>query len=108
MGVQLLMPSLSIAGVVEPVGEGARALIEWAAGLGYRAVQLDGTMAGLRARELDRSGRRDLAALLRRLELGYSGLDLWVPEAHFVDGAQQDRAVAAVVAGLELSAELAR
>jgi sugar phosphate isomerase/epimerase len=110
--VELLRASLSIAGIVEPVAEsgggGPRGLIAWAAGLGYRAVQLDATMPGLRARELDRSGRRDLAALLRRLELGLSGLDLWIPESHFLDAAHQDRAAAAVVGALELSAELSR
>ncbi len=110
--VELLRASLSIAGIIEPVAEagggGPRALIAWAAGLGYRAVQLDATMPGLRARELDRSGRRDVAALLRRLELGLSGLDLWIPESHFVDAAHQDRAAAAVVGALDLSADLAR
>ena len=75
--------SLSLAGLTprEGVAMEPRAAIEWAAGLGYRAVQLDGAAAGVRARDLDRSGRRDLAALLRRLQLGFSGLDLWIPPA---------------------------
>jgi sugar phosphate isomerase/epimerase len=107
--VELLRTSLSIAGIVEPVsGGGPRGLIAWAAGLGYRAVQLDAAMSGLRPRELDRSGRRDLAAFLRRQELVLSGLDLWVPESHFADPAHQDRAAGAVKAALELSAELSR
>jgi sugar phosphate isomerase/epimerase len=71
-------------------------------------VQLDAALPGIRPRELDRSARRDLASLLRRSQLDLSGLDLWVPPAHFLDPAQQDRAVSAVVGGLELAAELAR
>jgi sugar phosphate isomerase/epimerase len=97
-------PSLSLAGLTDE--RGARERIEWAAGLGYRAVQLDGAL--LRARELDRSARRDLASLLRRLELGFSGIDLWIPPAHFVETGHVDRAVAAVVGAVELAAELAR
>lgn len=110
MGVLSPRISLSLAGITEPVAEplAPRPLIEWAAGLGYRAVQLDAAMPGLRPRELDRSGRRDLASLLRRSQLEFSGLDLWIPSAHFVDAAHQDRAVTAVVGALELSAELAR
>src|SRR5262249_50109421 len=69
--------------------------------------QLDAAAPGLRPRELDRSGRRDLAALLRRLELAFSGLDLWIPPSHFLDGANQDRAVGAIIAALELAHELA-
>jgi sugar phosphate isomerase/epimerase len=102
--------SLSLAGITEPVttAPGPRALIEWAATLGYKAVHLDAALPGIRPRELDRSARRDLASLLRRLQLEFSGLDLWVPPAHFLDPAQQDRAVSAVVGALELASELAR
>ncbi|HYE62225.1 MAG TPA: hypothetical protein VD997_09530 [Phycisphaerales bacterium] len=105
-----LRTSLSLTGITEPVTDapGPRALIEWGAALGYRAVQLDAALPGIRPRELDRSGRRDLASLLRRSQLEFSGLDLWIPAAHFLDPAQQDRAVSAVVGALELTAELAR
>jgi sugar phosphate isomerase/epimerase len=102
--------SLSLAGLTpkEGVPMDPRAAVEWAAGLGYRAVQLDGAASGVRARDLDRSGRRDLAALLRRLQLGFSGLDLWIPAAHFVDAGNAGRAVDATVQALELAADLAR
>jgi sugar phosphate isomerase/epimerase len=102
--------SLSLSGLMprEGVVVDARAAIAWAAGLGYRAVQLDGAATGVRARELDRSGRRDLAALLRRHELAFSGIDLWIPPSHFADAAQMDRAVAATAQALELAADLAR
>ena len=107
-----LARSLSLAGL--PHREGApwspppRAAIEWAARLTYRAVQLDGAAPGLRPRELDRSARRDLASLLRRLELRFSGIDLWIPTAHFTDPAQVDRAVQAAAQALDLAAELAQ
>ncbi len=108
--IGVLERSLSIAGLVEPVTEasGPRGLIAWAASLGYRAVQIDGTMPGVRARELDRSGRRDLAALLKRQQLRFGGIDLWVPPAHFVEGASVERAIGAVMAAVELAADLAR
>ena len=101
--------SLSIAGL-EPGpamswSAGARAALEWAASLGYRCVQLDGR--SLRARELDRGGRRDVAALLRRLGLSVSGIDLWIPPEHFASATDADRAVSAATGALELAAELA-
>lgn len=84
-----------------------RAPLEWAAGAGFRAVTLDATAPGLRPRELDRSARRDLAALLRRLELDCAGIDLWIPTAHFADPTHADRAAAAVVGAIDLIADLA-
>jgi sugar phosphate isomerase/epimerase len=84
-----------------------RRAIEWAASLGYRAVQLDVARAGLRPRELDRSARRDLASLLRRRELTLSGLDLFIPPEHLIDAAQIDRAVAAISGAMELAVDLA-
>lgn len=101
--------SLSLAGLTGAhalTPGGAREQITHAAGLGYRAVQLDATAPGVRARDLDRSGWRDLAALLRRLGLGLSGLDLWVPSSHFADPAKTDRAVGAVTQAVELASEL--
>ncbi|MBS0197442.1 MAG: hypothetical protein JSR77_11855 [Planctomycetes bacterium] len=104
--------SLSLAGlparVDAPWGQGPREAIGWVARLGYRAVQLDAAAPGVRPRELDRSARRDLASLLRRLELQLSGVDLWIPAAHFADAAHVDRAVQAVAAACDLAAELVR
>lgn len=102
--------SLSLSGLPRSTdavwGQGPRAAIEWAAGAGYRGAQLDAAMPGLRPRELDRSGRRDVASLLRRLRLSFSGLDLWIPEHHFVDAAQLTRALGAVESAVELAADL--
>ena len=61
-----------------------------------------------RARDLSDSGRRDLAATLRRKALAISGIDIWIPPDHFVDPAQVDRALAAVRETVELAAVLGR
>ena len=76
-------------------------------GLGYRACQWPGTAPGCRAKDLDRSGRRGVAAALRKRELGLSGIDLWIPPAHFLDPTTVDRAVAAVGEAVGLASELA-
>jgi sugar phosphate isomerase/epimerase len=97
--------ALSIAGLSQtpPWSTGPRAAIDWVAATGYRSIQLDATMAGLRPRELDRSARRDVASILRRLGLCLSGLDLWIPQHHFLD--QTARAVSAVESTIELAAD---
>lgn len=85
----------------------ARRAIELASSMGYRAVTLDATHPELRARTLDRSARRDLAALLRRLELSFAGLDLWIPPSHFAEAAHADRAVGVVAETLAMARDLA-
>lgn len=85
-----------------------RARLEWAAACGFEAVRLDGAEPGLRARDLDRSARRDLASLLRRLEVAFGGIDLWIPANHFSDPAHLARAVNATLAAIELCGDLAR
>lgn len=84
----------------------ARSAIEKVAALGYREVQIDAARPGLRGRELDRSARKDITSLLRRLGLRLSGLDLWIPPSHFSDRALQQRAVDAVLDAIELAADL--
>jgi len=83
-----------------------RATLERVAALGFGFVTLDAAAPGLRPRELSRADRRDLAALLRRLELGVGGVELWIPPAHFADAATVDRAVEAVCQALQLLADL--
>lgn len=91
----------------EPLADPRQAMA-WAQRAGFGAVQLDATCPGTRPRELDRSARRDLAATLRRLELTFCGLDLWIPPRHFVDPARQERALEALAQALGLAVELAR
>lgn len=103
--------SLSLAGFVPaidaPWGGSPRDVIEWAASKGVRLVHLDATCAGLRPRELDRSARRDVAAMLRRLRLTLGGIDAWIPPDHFTDARHVDRAAAAAIAACDLASELA-
>jgi sugar phosphate isomerase/epimerase len=98
--------SAALASLRQDSAADPRAPLEWAASSGFRWATLDAAAPGLRPRELDRSGRRDLASLLRRLELGFAGLDLWIPTAHFVDPALADRAVAAATEAVRLAADL--
>lgn len=99
-------PALSLAGW-DVVG-GVREQLALVAAWGFRAVALDGKAPGLRAREIDRSGRRDLAAALRRAELACVGIDLWIPAEHFAEVTHADRALAAARGAIELAADLAR
>ncbi len=83
-----------------------RAPIELAAQAGFRSITLDGAAPQLRPRELDRSARRDLASLCRRLELTISGLDLWIPAGHFIDPKTLDRAANATLEAIDLLGDL--
>ena len=84
-----------------------RDAVATAAALGFRAVQLDATHPQGRPRTLDRSARRDLAAVLRRSQLECAGLDLWLPPEHLTPGPGVERATEAVVHAIELVRELA-
>lgn len=75
---------------------------------GCTAVQLDATAPEMRARELDRSARRDIAAILRRNALTFTGLDLWIPEEHYLSPQHADRAIEAVIQAFGLAGDLAR
>jgi hypothetical protein len=87
---------------------GPRAALDEAARLGYRAVVLDASTPGLRARDLDRSARRDLASVLRRSELAFCGLDVWIPPEHFASTEHADRASVACAQAIDLAADLSR
>jgi sugar phosphate isomerase/epimerase len=101
-------PSAADAAPAEVDAERLRPALLWAVRAGFRAVQLNAAAPGLRARDLDRSARRDLAATLRRQGLALSGLDLWIPPEHFRLPDRQDRAVSATLGAIELTAELIR
>lgn len=104
--------SLSIAGLHEHGSQGQwsagpRDAIDWAASIGFHAIQLDAAAPGLRARELGRSARRDLAASIRRNGMGFTGLDLWIPPRHFDDPATAERAADALIGAVGLASDLA-
>lgn len=105
--LSLALAGLDLAGLdaLAP-GERLRAQLTFARSLGLRSVHLNAAAAGLRARELSRSARRDLASLLRRSELALTGLDLWIAPDHFLLPEHQDRAVNATLDAIELAGEL--
>ena len=74
----------------------------------FHAVQLDGTLPGIRARDLDQRARKDLIGVFARRSLQIAGLDLFVPSRHFADPANMDRAMEATLAGIQLAADLGR
>ncbi len=94
--------SLALVGLA---GE-LRGQVGFAREAGYRGVQLNAMSPGVRARELDRSARRDIAALLRRHELLLSGVDLWIPPEHFTDTERADRAMSALGGSIGFAAEM--
>ncbi len=100
--------ALALLGLDPSRREPTRALIDEATALGFSAIQLDATAQDLRPRDLDRSSRRDIAALLRRSGAHATGLDLWIPSAHFASPEHQDRALGATRAALELAADLCK
>ena len=73
---------------------------------GYRGVQLNAAAAGVRPRELDRSARRDIGAMLTRHDLVLSGVDLWIPPEHFTEPESADRAMSALGEAIRFAAEM--
>lgn len=101
--------SIALAGtesLFEAGAEGFRPALAWAGSTGFAAVHLSAMMPGMRPRELSRSARRDVAAALKRAGVGCSGVDLWIPAAHFGDQAHMDRAVAAASDAIEFAADV--
>ena len=78
------------------------------AAAGFTCVQLDATLPDIRPRELDRRGRRDLAALLNRRSLRLAGIDLFLPQSHYLQSDHQDRAMHATLRAIEMAADLGR
>ena len=99
---------LPLAPTLAPLGDRPRVALDRFAAMGFRHVQLSAMQPGLRPRDLDRSGRRDLGVRLGRLGMTAAGVDLWIPQTHFVDPYQVDRAVAAVLGAIELAGALDR
>lgn len=101
--------SFAMKGITPASGsprEVLRSALTLAKHAGCAAIQIDGTLPGLRARELDQSARRDVSATLRRAGLGLSGIDLWIPPEQFAAASKVDRAVSATIGAIELAADL--
>lgn len=76
--------------------------------MAFRFVQFSAAQPGLKPRELDRSARRDLLATMRRMEIEPAGIDLWIPPEHLCSASHVDRAVSALIAAIEMAADLGR
>jgi sugar phosphate isomerase/epimerase len=103
--------SLSLTNIHTATADPARRFregVSLARACGCEGVHLDGAARGMRGRDLDRSGRREIAAILKREGLFMTGIDLWIPEAHFADPARIDRAIEALGEACVLAGELAR
>lgn len=90
-----------------PWGRTTATACRWARGHS-RCVALDASRPDLRARELGRSARRDVGAMLRRTELELAGIDLWIPSEHFTDADKSQRAMETLQQTVVLATELAR
>lgn len=103
---------LSLAPTISPLvavsGGSVRKAMSTAASEGFASVQLDAALRGIRPRELSRTGRRDLVTAAARAGVRLAGIDLFVPRKHLLSEAHVDRAVAAIVASVELAADLGR
>lgn len=94
--------------VVRQLGGTVRRAVDRMAEAGFSAVQLDATLKGIRPRELDRSGRRDLHALVRRRGASPAGLDCFIPRSHYTSTEHGERALAATLEAIELAGDLGR
>ncbi len=106
-------PRPRLGATVMPLTSGAHAMplrdaLTWLSSAGYSAVQLSATDPLTRPRELSRSARSDLSAALTRAELVCSGVDFFIPPAHFLDSEHITRAVESLLAAVELAAQLGR
>jgi sugar phosphate isomerase/epimerase len=97
-----------LAATIEPLGAAPRRTIDRLRELPIRFVQLSAAHEGTRPRDLDRSARRDLRAVLSRREMGLAGVDLWTPPHDYVDPARTDEAVDRALQAIELAADLGR
>lgn len=103
---------LTLAPTITPIVRATDGTVKTAlsrlAEAGFRGVQLDATLSGIRPRELDATGRRDLSASARRAGLVVGGVDLFIPRDHYAEPANVDRATQATLAAITLAADLGR
>jgi sugar phosphate isomerase/epimerase len=103
---------LSLAPTIRPIVKQTDGTVKTAltklSEAGFRAVQLDATLPGIRPRELSQRDRRDLVSVTMRQSMTIGGIDLFIPRKHYRDPANIDRAMAATIATIELAADLGR
>jgi len=86
--------------LVRAVGLTVKQATDALATAGFRALQLDATLPGIRPRDLNTRARRDLAATAARAGMTLAGLAFFLPRAHY--------ALAATFAAIDLAADLGR
>ncbi|NCF38894.1 MAG: hypothetical protein GWP75_02120 [Planctomycetia bacterium] len=91
-----------------PLAADPRAGLQVVAGLSVPGVQISAGQAGTRPRDLDGSGRRDLAVAVRRLELEVVGVDAWLDPVTLLDPERVDAAVSATLEAIQLAHDLGR
>lgn len=96
----------SLGPVIRRTGGQISDTVDRLAALGFEAIQLDATLPTIRPRELSRSGRRDLHALLRRRGAHPAGMDLFIPPWHYNSVDHGERALNATLQAIELAADL--
>ena len=101
-----LAPTLSP--LVRATGRPPRQVLATIGEQGFKAVQLDATLPGLRPRELDTTARRDLLATATRSGLSIAGLDFFIPAEHYNDPEHTDRAAHAAAQACSLAGDLGR
>lgn len=99
-------PAASIT--LAALGSDPRIGLEHAAALGVRGVQLSAGQKGTRPHDLGQSGRRDVLASARRLELTVSGIDAWIQPDDLLDPDRMDRSLDFVLQAIELASDLGR
>lgn len=99
---------VALAGLPDVSGPSLRAVIDRLAGMGCRAASFSCNAPGLRPRELGRSARRDLGAVLRRADLSCSGVDLFIPPKHLADPTTSARAIEAYTEAIAFTADIAQ
>jgi len=100
--------SPTLGPLVRELGTNVRQAVDRVAAMGFGSLQLDATLKGIRPRELSRSGRRDLHALIRRRGPLPAGLDCFIPAWHYTSLDHGERALAATLEAIELAADLGR
>ncbi|MEM9414737.1 MAG: TIM barrel protein [Planctomycetota bacterium] len=103
---------LTLAPTISPLvrvsGRSVRGVFSALADLGFRSVQLDAALPGIRPRELDQRARRDLAAAAQRAGLAIAGVDLFIPRQHLLEAEHLDRATQAILAAIQFASDLGR
>lgn len=98
----------TIRPVVKQTDGTVRTAIDQLVRAGFKSVQLDATLPGIRPRDLDQRARRDLLSVLLRQSMTLAGLDLFIPRRDFVEPEKIDRAMTAAMAAISLAADLGR